>query len=127
MTRIAPSDPKPLDLDARKSMTKARRARILAAYNGHCAYLGCEATEGLEIDHFIPLAIGGRDDDGNLRPLCRSHHAVKTKLDVRLIAKAKRINRKSGEPKPPGKIKSRPFDRGLRKRMNGTVERRDEP
>lgn len=117
----------PVDLDARKGMTPARRRRILAAYDGRCARLDCEETEGLEIDHIIALALGGKDEDANLEPLCRHHHAAKTVRDVKMIARSKRLEKKHFGPKPEPKMKSgkpnwpkgrkiasRPFERRIK-------------
>ncbi|RYG79405.1 MAG: HNH endonuclease [Alphaproteobacteria bacterium] len=30
------------------------------------------------IDHIVPLAQGGTDDDANTRPLCHEHHKART-------------------------------------------------
>lgn len=73
-----------------RRMTPARRARIIAAHDGVCAYPQCEVTVGLEVDHVICLALGGTDADENLEPLCSDHHKAKTARDKGLIAKAKR-------------------------------------
>ncbi len=45
---------------------------------------------GFDLDHHIPLEIGGDDSDDNLRPLCRPCHRIKTGADRKDIAKAKR-------------------------------------
>jgi 5-methylcytosine-specific restriction endonuclease McrA len=116
---------KPVELEPRKAMTAARRRRILAKSDGHCSYPDCEVTEGLEIDHQIPLALGGKDTDENLFALCRHHHGMKTRLDVKMIAKAKRIVRKnSPETRKPARLQSRGFDKTLTRRFNGKVEKR---
>ena len=51
----------PVELDPRKSMTPARRRRILAKSDGHCSYPDCEVTEGLEIDydHLLRFGLAG--------------------------------------------------------------------
>ena len=115
----------PVELDPRKSMTPARRRRILAKSDGHCSYPDCEVTEGLEIDHQIPLALGGKDTDENLFALCRHHHGMKTRLDVKMISKAKRIVRKNApETRKPPRLKSRGFPKDIKRRFNGTIERK---
>jgi 5-methylcytosine-specific restriction protein A len=76
-------------------------------------------------DHVIPDAMGGEPTLDNCQVLCRSHHDAKThKTDVPQIAKAKRRQRNHIGVK---KQSSRPMlgtkASGVRKRMNGTVER----
>lgn len=109
---VQPIKREPVEIDPRR-MTPARRARILAAFGNRCAYPACECQTGLELDHTIALALGGKDRDDNLRPLCGPHHAQKTKLDLGLIAKAKRRGLKHrGEfPKPKRVLKGRGFER----------------
>jgi 5-methylcytosine-specific restriction endonuclease McrA len=93
-------------------MGQSRRARVLARFNGMCAYPGCEISDSLQIDHTIPIALGGVEEDHNLRPLCNYHHLQKTKLDVKMIAKAKRIiKRDAGEGRVKRKIPSRGFSK----------------
>lgn len=51
-------------------MRPTTRNKILKKFNHKCAQ--CSATERLEIDHIIPLAVGGRDDEDNLQVLCKT-------------------------------------------------------
>lgn len=102
----------PVPATTRKGMGPSRRARILARFDGTCAYPGCNIADSLQIDHTIPVALGGAEDDANLRPLCNYHHMQKTKLDVKMIAKAKRIiKRDAGEGRVKRKIHSRGFQK----------------
>jgi 5-methylcytosine-specific restriction endonuclease McrA len=44
-----------------------------------CSYIAgdgtcCKKTAGLEIDHIIPVALGGDNSEDNLRVLCREHN-----------------------------------------------------
>jgi 5-methylcytosine-specific restriction endonuclease McrA len=88
----------PSEAEPRKAMTKSRRARVIDRFNGKCASPGCSRADSLEIDHTVPLELGGADEDHNLRPLCTYHHRLKTKLDVAMIAKARRLRkREAGE------------------------------
>lgn len=41
-----------------------------------------------QLDHIIPLELGGADDATNLQGLCEEHHAAKTKREA--IERAKR-------------------------------------
>ncbi len=95
-------------------------------------------------DHITPRALGGSDHVSNMQPLSRREdHPQKTKRDVKVIAKSKRLTAaqaefrrkllaKSGqaqEAEPPSKKRrspmpgSRHHPSGLRKRMSGKVER----
>ena len=114
MTRISPSSGEPLDATPRLSMSPQRRARILARFNGCCAYPECRVETGLELDHQIALFLGGKDDDTNIIPLCRDHHAAKTRLDHKLMAKVRRLRVKQlpkDQQPPTQKIRSRGFQR----------------
>lgn len=83
----------PVPATPRKAMTPARRARAIAKHDGHCGWIGCTVTAGLEIDHAICLGLGGKEEDANLIPLCGPHHKIKTARDKKLIAEAKRRQR----------------------------------
>ncbi len=112
MSQIAPQIHEPVAIEPRR-MSSARRAKIIAAHGGKCAYPGCDETQGLEVDHHIALGLGGKDADENLEPLCLHHHASKTKRDLALIAKAKRRGLKFRGEFPPSKsrLKGRGFER----------------
>jgi 5-methylcytosine-specific restriction endonuclease McrA len=115
----------PVEIDKRRSVSPARRKRILDRYDHQCAYPGCTETKGLEIDHIVCLALGGKDDERQMEPLCGPHHLQKTRRDVKMIAKAKRIiKREDGTRRPRKPIPGRGFDKTLRKRFNGKVEKR---
>jgi 5-methylcytosine-specific restriction protein A len=53
------------------------RAAILERDGNTCTEPGCGAL-ATEVDHVIPKHAGGTDDPGNLRALCRYHHASRT-------------------------------------------------
>ena len=81
---------------------------------------------GFHYDHIVPDALGGQPTVDNCRVLCLTCHRAKTgKRDVPQIAKANRqhkahigAKRRKGPPMPGTKAS------GIRKRMDGTVERR---
>ncbi len=96
----------------RKAMTAARRARIVARDGSVCARLDCDCTIGLEVDHVIALELTGADEDHNLQLLCGPHHKAKTALDLKMIARARRL-RKKADPatRKPSRMKSRGFQK----------------
>ena len=71
-----------------------------------------------EVDHRVPLALGGTNERRNLEALCVPCHRAKTVVDVKRIAKAKRLASKHGtDPnarprKAKRPIQSRPFPQG---------------
>ena len=79
-------------------------------------------------DHFATLWITQSDADDGIWPIHLDPcDKLKTPNDQRTIAKIKRLIVKHGpEPKPKRgpKLVSRGFNKTLRRRMNGTVERR---
>jgi 5-methylcytosine-specific restriction endonuclease McrA len=49
--------------------------------DGRCTYiekngLACDSCHGIQIDHIIPVALGGTNDLDNLRLLCREHNLL---------------------------------------------------
>lgn len=80
----------------------------------------------VEWDHKHPVALGGDDHFSNLQPLTAEDHLIKTKRDIKAIAKTKRLTKKqqefrtrllakgSGE-QPPGKPRSSIRSAGFRK------------
>jgi 5-methylcytosine-specific restriction endonuclease McrA len=66
---------------ARRSMEfspEARRSLRLAA-GDRCQR--CGATDGLEVDHIVPIALGGTNAEGNGLVLCRECHLAKTRAE----------------------------------------------
>jgi len=118
MSQIAPKTGEPVEIQARK-MSQTRARRILARQGGHCAACGKLMGE-FHIDHIIPIALGGADDDGNVEAICATPcHAIKTKADVKAIAKAKRLERGPQPSKRP--MKSQGFDKTRSRGFDGKV------
>jgi len=62
-----------------------KRERILARDGGLCCpcrRIG-RVTLGREVDHTVPKARGGTDDDDNLQTICRPCHKAKTAAEAR--------------------------------------------
>lgn len=65
----------------RRRITKEERKKIYNKYGGHCAYCGCKIEyKGMQVDHVVPLAKGGKDEEGNMLPSCRSCNHYKATL-----------------------------------------------
>src|SRR5262249_43867180 len=59
----------------------ATRDRVTLRDSHRCTYvspdgLRCTATSGVEVDHVVPFARGGSNEESNLRLLCRAHNQL---------------------------------------------------
>lgn len=117
----------------RRARTALQRARLFEARGGTCHICGHRidgTREPWDLDHIVPLALGGEDADANLAPAHASCHRAKggkTSDDVKAIRKAERVRAKhmgaKGDARQPvGGWAARRFKR----RLDGTVVRRDE-
>lgn len=112
----------------RSKFSTKRRLEIFVKHGGQC-YL-CESNirpgETWEVEHILPVGLGGDNTDENLRPAHTKCHKSKTKKDVGSMRKADRIRAKHFGAKEkkssmPGSKKS-----GWKRKMDGTVVKRDE-
>lgn len=116
----------------RRPLSPTARLAIFTEHRGVCDICGGiidGVREPWDLDHRIPLALGGEDEPDNLRPVhakCHRGAGSKTSVDVARIAKAKRVERKhmgAAKPRQPvGGWAARQYKR----RLDGTVVRRDE-
>jgi len=119
---------RPDHIPARKAIPRVIVREVMGRSGGICETLGCSVV-GVDLDHTIPVAIGGKNTADNIKLLCRDCHDAKTRLDVKMIAKADRQGIRSGQQKRrkektvtrSPKIQSRGFDKKLKKKMNGEV------
>lgn len=103
------------------------KVRLFEAADRRCTSCRVQIRpgNGPEYDHRIALINGGTNDETNIDVLCIPCHRAKSKSDVAEKAttyrkKAKHLGiKKSSRPMPGSKAS------GFRKRMDGTVERRD--
>lgn len=113
----------------RHSFTRSQRIDVLHAASGICHWCGLtinSARESFEVEHVIPLALGGSNETANLRPIHQGCHREKTRGDVKKIAKAKRVKAKhNGTFRPPRHIVPGSKAHTFKKKLNGEVVRRD--
>jgi len=106
----------------RKSLTRNQRLGVLFCSFGRCHICGeiiNTAREDFEVEHVIPIALGGPDTTQNMRAAHIPCHRMKTKADARQIAKAKRVAAKhTGTAPPPRSPLTHPT---LKRKMDGTV------
>jgi 5-methylcytosine-specific restriction protein A len=72
------------------------KARVVARANQCCQNCGMRVGHGGEVDHAIALILGGKNAESNLRFLCKTCHAAKTKADVSAKSRAAKTQRAMG-------------------------------
>lgn len=108
----------------RRRWTQKRRLALFEAHKGLCHICGDKidgTRERWDVEHKIPLAMGGDDDEGNCAPAHERCHKDKTKADRGQIAKADRVRAKHNGARQakttiPGSKKSR-----WKRKLDGTV------
>ena len=116
-----PDLPKP---ERRRSFTLKQRETIAHAQAYGCANCGCSlVTNAFQIDHIQRLDALGKHEPSNWQALCVPCHAIKTKVDNREAKKGRRI-RGDNKPRVKKAIPSPGFNKTLRRRMDGTTERK---
>ena len=101
----------------RRSMTKARAAKIFLAHNGKCCNCGQQIRQGDAwfVEHPVPLAQGGADDDTNTAPAHTKCKPAKDATDAAGKAKRDRIVTAGWEGRPASKLRSAPFPKARQK------------
>ena len=106
----------------RRRFTELQRADIFMKAHGVCHI--CEtpikAGQRWDLEHIIPLAMGGEDGGDNLRPAHRKCHAAKTPIDQADIARAKRRHAKHIGAKQPSRFPGS-RDSKFKRKLNGEV------
>lgn len=90
----------------RRSLSARERARLFSLHEGICHL--CDGRidgtrEAWEIEHVLPLALGGDDSDENRKPAHVKCHKAKTRDDIGSIRKADRQRAKHLGAKPKGR------------------------
>lgn len=103
------------------------RLRVFETHNGKCYLTGRKITpaDKWELDHKVALINGGENRESNLAPALKSAHQKKTREDVAMKAKDRRIRQKHLGIAPkkatlPGSKQSK-----FKRKMDGTVVLRD--
>lgn len=96
------------------------RARIFDREGGICHLTGAKidpVRDAWDLDHKIPLILGGEHRESNLYPALREPHRKKTAMEVKVKSKIARVRKKHLGIKSETKSKWT----NLGKRMDGTV------
>lgn len=104
----------------RRPMTPARRLRIFEEHHGICCLCNMK-IDGVRdpwiVEHLICLGLGGADEDKNCAPAHETCRREKDKIDVAMVAKAKRNKQRHLGIKPETqKIRSAPFPKSTKPR-----------
>lgn len=116
----------PYRVEKRKPLTKKQMLLLLIEHDGRCCICGEKIQVGQAWDeHINPLWLDGDNSASNRAPAHEKCARQKSADETSVRAKIRRVAEKHFGPR---KAKTRPMPgskaSGLRKRMNGTVERR---
>ena len=112
----------------RRPLSTTARLELFIAASGVCQICGWRLLPGTrwEVDHVIPLSLGGQDARDNMQVLCAACHGTKTsRVDRPALGKARRVQaRHLGATRArdviPGSRRS-----PMKKKIDGKVELRD--
>lgn len=111
----------------RRSLSNMDRLNLFIQRHGQCAHCEMKIMPGKrwDVDHVIPIALGGSNNVENLQILCWSCHITKTAYeDIPRIAKTHRLlvrhhgAKLSRRPLPCGR------DSPFKKTMDGRIVKR---
>lgn len=121
----------PVPATPRASMTPRMRQEAYDDADGMCAWCGTKIAPGeaYDVDHNIPLWMGGAENRANRRPLhatpAKPCHKAKTRKDAADRAKVKRIHeREEGSRRPRQAIASPGFSKTLSRGFDNKVRPR---
>ncbi len=60
-----------------RQISKRLRNHVLKTSGYKCQYINCESSHFLQIDHIVPVRLGGDQSPNNLQVLCASHNRMK--------------------------------------------------
>ncbi len=119
------------DYAFRRKFTPKQRAQFFAKAGGRCQKCTRKLGPGdkWHLEHVQALRNGGTNDDDNVEVWCAWCKPAKDKLDATTAAKNRRVHIKhhlpTAERKKQGRAMPGTRRSGLRKRMNGKVEKWD--
>lgn len=112
----------------RSKLSKKQRLSVFVKHEGRCYLCGLMIRPGetWEVEHMLPVGLGGDNGDKNLRPAHTKCHKPKTAGDVGKMRKADRVRAKHfGAKQKSGSIPGSK-NSGWKRKMDGTVVRRNE-
>lgn len=100
------------------------KLRVFLRFGGTCQQCFTKIVSGPEFDHRVALINGGSNSEGNLVPLHPRCHALKTRDDVALKSADRKTQLHHYGIKKPRRPMPGSRASGLKKKFDGTVERR---
>lgn len=131
MARLYRSEEADVGTTVRKALTPTQRLKMFEAHKGMCVLCGAKIHAGKPWvdEHLTPLSQGGSNDMTNRGPAHKACADTKTfgsDGDLATTAKSKRQKiRHLGIHKPKGRPMAGTKASGLKRRMDGTVVRRN--
>ncbi|MFG1317549.1 HNH endonuclease [Xanthobacter autotrophicus] len=110
---------------ARRHISTKARVQLFADHGGRCHICGGKIDgihERWDVEHVIPLELGGADDPLNWAPAHVACHKAKTKKDAADIGRARRVHARHIGAKSPSRTPL-PYGRKskLKKKITGEV------
>ena len=87
MDSILNSSGTPLCMKARRAVPHTDKLHVAAQQRWACASCKSTLNEFFELDHILPVALGGTNTTENLQALCPDCHRHKSLFDLRRIRK----------------------------------------
>ena len=114
-------------MSQRREFSKAVRLARWQQCGGFCEWCDAKLYVGkFEYHHDVEDTFGGKPDFDNCRVLCTACHSRVTRARARVIAKSNRVRAKHLGLKPKRSSFSTNRDSPFKKRMDGTVVRREQ-
>lgn len=112
-------------MTVRRSLSSQARARVFLGADGRCHVCTRKIAPGeeWEVEHVVPLSMGGADTPANMHPAHRDCHRPKTAAEARVRAKADRAGKAHAGLKRKSRMAGSRGS-GWKIKMNRTVERR---
>lgn len=81
LARVAELETAIFGMHLKRSVSETKKKKVAAEQAWRCAECSGMLSHVFEIDHKIPLFLGGDNSEGNLQALCRECHGKKTFRD----------------------------------------------
>jgi hypothetical protein len=79
--RVAELEAAIFGMHLKRVVSESKKKKVASAQAWRCACCNGMLSHVFEIDHVIPLFLGGNNSEENLQALCRECHGQKTALD----------------------------------------------